>query len=173
MRDSLTPWLPTSCVQGVGGAGRVISARTCSTLPSGVCPGGSSSARPVTYRSPCALDGGVGACALILYAIGRWGGRPVLYRWQRVLRLDEQKLDRADAWFDRRGPQLVFWCRMIPIARSVISVPAGASEMPMLRFCALTTAGSLIWNTVLIGAGLASDATGGRLAHHGDDSRWC
>lgn len=93
--------------------------------------------------------------ALILYAVGRWGGRPVLYRWQRVLRLDERKLDRADAWFDHHGPKLVFWCRMIPIARSVISVPAGASEMSMGRFCALTTAGSLIWNAVLIGAGLA------------------
>lgn len=93
--------------------------------------------------------------ALSLYAVGRWGGRPMLYRWHRVLRLDEPQLDRADAWFDRHGPGLIFWCRMIPLARSVISVPAGASQMPAGRFCALTAAGSLIWNALLIGAGLA------------------
>ena len=91
--------------------------------------------------------------ALLLYAIGRWGGRPVLLRWGRVLRLDEAQLDRADDWFDTHGPKLVFWCRMLPIARSVISVPAGASEMPIVRFLILTTLGSLIWNCALIGAG--------------------
>ena len=92
--------------------------------------------------------------ALLLYALGRWGGRPVLLRWRRVLRLTEEQLDRADNWFDTHGPKLVFWFRMVPIARSVISVPAGASEMPIPRFLALTTAGSLIWNTALIGSGM-------------------
>ena len=92
--------------------------------------------------------------ALLLYAIGRWGGRPVLLRWRRVLRLTEEQLDRADAWFDHHGPKLVFWCRMIPIARSVISVPAGASEMPIARFLVLTSIGSLVWNIALIGAGM-------------------
>jgi membrane protein DedA with SNARE-associated domain len=92
--------------------------------------------------------------ALCLYAIGRWGGRPVLYRWHRVLRVDEAQLDRADHWFDIHGPKLVFWLRMVPLARSVISVPAGASEMPIGRFSLLTGAGSLIWNTLLIGAGM-------------------
>lgn len=91
--------------------------------------------------------------ALLLYAIGRWGGRPVLLRWRRVLRVTEEQLDRADAWFDYHGPKLVFWCRMIPLARSVISVPAGASEMPIGRFVALTALGSALWNTALIGAG--------------------
>jgi membrane protein DedA with SNARE-associated domain len=92
--------------------------------------------------------------ALLLYAIGRWGGRPVLLRWRRVLRLTEDQLDRADAWFDNHGPKLVFWCRMIPLARSVISVPAGASEMPIGRFVLLTTIGSLLWNTALISSGI-------------------
>ncbi|MBD0324246.1 MAG: DedA family protein [Aldersonia sp.] len=92
--------------------------------------------------------------ALLLYSIGRWGGRPVLLRWRRVLRLSEEQLDRADAWFDHHGPKLVFWCRMIPLVRSVISVPAGASEMPIGRFLALTTLGSLIWNAALITSGI-------------------
>lgn len=92
--------------------------------------------------------------ALLLYALGRWGGRPVLLRWHRVLRVDEVQLDRADHWFDTHGPKLVFWCRMIPLARSVISIPAGASEMPIGRFVVLTTVGSLLWNAGLIGAGM-------------------
>lgn len=91
--------------------------------------------------------------ALLLYAIGRWGGRPVLLRWGRVLRLDEPQLDRADHWFDTHGRKLVFWFRMVPIARSVISVPAGASEMPIGQFLLLTTLGSALWNAALIGAG--------------------
>ena len=92
--------------------------------------------------------------ALMLYALGRWGGRPVLLRWRRVLRLTEAQLDRADAWFDHHGPKLVFWCRMIPLARSVISVPAGASEMPIGKFLLLTTLGSLLWNSALIASGM-------------------
>lgn len=93
--------------------------------------------------------------AVVLYALGRWGGRPVLLRWHRVLRLSEAQLDRADDWFDKRGPKLVFWFRMVPLARSVVSVPAGAAEMPFVRFCLLTAAGSAIWNGLLVGAGLA------------------
>ena len=92
--------------------------------------------------------------ALLLYALGRWGGRPVLLRWHHLLRLDEGKLDKADDWFDQRGPKIVFWCRMIPIARSVVSIPAGASEMPLTQFLLFTTAGTLIWNGLLIGAGV-------------------
>jgi membrane protein DedA with SNARE-associated domain len=93
--------------------------------------------------------------ALILYAVGRYGGRPVLLRWGRVLRLDRARLDKADDWFDRRGPLIVLFGRLVPGVRSVVSVPAGASEMPIWRFVALTTLGSAIWNSALIGAGVA------------------
>lgn len=103
--------------------------------------------------------------AAMLYALGRWGGRPVLLRWHTVLRLDEDQLDRADDWFDQHGPKLVFWLRMVPLARSVISVPAGASEMPFLRFCALTAAGSALWNAVLVGAGVAVGRNWEAVAH--------
>ena len=91
--------------------------------------------------------------ALILYAFGRYGGRPLIYRHKRFLRLSEQQLDRADHWFDRRGPWLVLFGRLIPGVRSIVSIPAGASEMPMVQFLALTTAGSAAWNALLIGAG--------------------
>ena len=95
------------------------------------------------------------AGALVLYAIGRYGGRPLLYRYNRVFRLTDAQLDRADAWFDRRGPLIVLLGRLVPTVRSVVSIPAGAAEMPLGQFVALTTLGSAVWNAALVGAGWA------------------
>ena len=93
--------------------------------------------------------------ALLLYALGRVGGRPLLLRHGRLLRLDERRLDRADDWFDAHGARIVLFGRLVPGVRSVVSVPAGLSEMPVGRFVALTALGSTVWNAVLIGAGWA------------------
>jgi membrane protein DedA with SNARE-associated domain len=98
---------------------------------------------------------GATAGALLLYAIGRYGGMPLVLRYKRVLRVTEAEIERADAWFDHYGPWIVFFARMIPIIRSIVSIPAGMSEMPLLRFTLLTAAGAAIWNTGLIGAGYA------------------
>ncbi len=91
--------------------------------------------------------------ALILYALGRWGGRAVVLRYGRMLRVTEHDLDRAESWFDKYGDAVVLFARMIPLARSVVSIPAGMLEMPVLRFTLLTTLGSALWNTLLVGAG--------------------
>ena len=96
--------------------------------------------------------------ALVLYALGRFGGRPLLLRYGRVLRLDERRLDRAEAWFDHRGYWLVLLGRVVPGVRSVISVPAGLARMPLPRFVALTAIGSAVWNAALIGGGWALGA---------------
>lgn len=93
--------------------------------------------------------------AMILYAVARRGGRPLIYRHPKLLRLKEADLDRADAWFDRYGSWIVLFGRLIPGVRSIVSVPAGLSEMPRWRFLALTALGSAIWNSLLIGAGWA------------------
>jgi membrane protein DedA with SNARE-associated domain len=93
--------------------------------------------------------------ALVLYALGRLGGRPLLLRYGRILRLDDRRLDRADAWLDRRGDWIVLFGRLVPGVRSVVSVPAGLSEMPVARFVVLTSIGSAVWNATLIGAGWA------------------
>jgi membrane protein DedA with SNARE-associated domain len=92
------------------------------------------------------------AGALILYAIARLGGRRVIVRF---LRIKERDLDRADAWFDRHGAPIVLFGRLVPGARSLVSIPAGLSEMPLLKFTGLTTLGSAVWNCALIGAGWA------------------
>jgi membrane protein DedA with SNARE-associated domain len=102
-----------------------------------------------------AATAGSVAGAVVLYLVGRYGGRPVLLRYGRLLRLDERKLDRADDWFDRHGPKIVFFGRFLPGLRSIVSIPAGMSEMPWRTFVPLTAAGSALWNIALIEAGLA------------------
>jgi membrane protein DedA with SNARE-associated domain len=102
-----------------------------------------------------AATAGAVAGALIIYGVARFGGRALLLRYGRILRLREADLDRADDWFDRYGWWIVLGGRLIPGARSLVSVPAGLSEMPIWRFIALTTLGSAIWNAALVGAGWA------------------
>jgi len=96
--------------------------------------------------------------ALILYALGRYGGRKLVLRYGRFLHVDEDGLDRADGWFRRYGDWVVLFARVVPLARSVVSIPAGTMKMPAVRFVALTALGSLAWNTLLIGAGLVLGA---------------
>ena len=91
--------------------------------------------------------------AWMLYALGRYGGRPAVLRWGGVLRVREPELDRAERWFDRFGDRVVLAGRVIPLARSIVSIPAGTMRMPLVRFSLLTAIGSLVWNLVLITAG--------------------
>ncbi len=93
------------------------------------------------------------AGALILYALGRHGGRPLILRYGRALRVKDKDLDRAEGWFERCGGSIVLFARVVPLARSVVSIPAGILKMPLGRFTLLTTVGSAAWNTLLIGAG--------------------
>jgi membrane protein DedA with SNARE-associated domain len=102
--------------------------------------------------------------ALLLYWLGRRGGRPAVLRFGRVLRVTEDDLDRADEWMERRGSWAVLLGRMVPGLRSIVSIPAGALCMPVVRFTALTTVGSAIWNAALIGAGVALGSAYSRLS---------
>ena len=68
----------------------------------------------------------------------------------KILRLKEEDIEKADKWFDNKGNKTVFFCRFIPIVRSLISIPAGMSEMSISKFLLYTFLGSLIWNTVLV-----------------------
>ena len=93
------------------------------------------------------------AGALILYAIGRYGGRPAVERWGRVLRVGPADLARAERWFERWGDWVVLFSRLVPLVRSVVSVPAGTMRMSVPRFTVLTAIGSLVWNVLLVRAG--------------------
>jgi membrane protein DedA with SNARE-associated domain len=93
------------------------------------------------------------AGALVLYALGRWGGRELILRYGGVLRIKEADLVRADEWFDRYGGAMVLFGRMVPGVRSLVSIPAGLSEMPLGRFVLLSALGSCMWNALLMGVG--------------------
>ena len=71
------------------------------------------------------------AGALLLYAIARFGGRKLVLRFGKFLRVKETDLDRADDWFDTHGGWVVLFGRLVPGARSLVSIPAGLSEMPV------------------------------------------
>lgn len=100
-----------------------------------------------------AATAGSVAGAVILYYFGQLAGRPAMERWGHKVRLHAKDLDRADDWFARYGMWVVFFGRLVPGVRSIVSIPAGASSMPMPQFLLLTTAGSALWNALLIGAG--------------------
>jgi len=68
--------------------------------------------------------------------------------------VDKQSLDRAEGWFRSYGDWVVLFARVVPVARSIISIPAGTAKMPLVRFVVLTTIGSTLWNAALIGAGV-------------------
>ncbi len=92
--------------------------------------------------------------ALALYALGAILGRDKLRTI--VIKIPLVKVsdfDRTEAWFKKHETQTVFWGRMVPIFRSLISIPAGVERMPITQFVIYTTTGSLIWNSVLIVAG--------------------
>lgn len=97
------------------------------------------------------------AGALLWYWIGLRIGTERLRRFARRhghwLTLDENEVDRAITWFDHYGWWAVFFGRMVPAVRTLISVPAGLAEMPMLPFLAVTTVGSALWVTFLTMAG--------------------
>lgn len=92
--------------------------------------------------------------ALALYLLGAVLGRDRFRTiWARLPLVDLQDLDRTEAWFDKHGRKAIFFGRMIPIFRSLISIPAGIERMPILIFTLLTLAGSLIWNSIFVLAG--------------------
>lgn len=98
--------------------------------------------------------GGSVVGAFALYTLGVLLGRDRLRAiWAQLPLVKMSDLDKTEAWFDRHGKKTVFFGRMIPIFRSLISIPAGVERMPVLVFTGLTLAGSLIWNTIFVYAG--------------------
>jgi membrane protein DedA with SNARE-associated domain len=92
--------------------------------------------------------------ALVLYYLGALLGRDRIRVIAKKLPLvDVSDVDKTEDWFDRHGSKAVFIGRMVPVFRSLISIPAGIERMALTKFVVLTATGSLIWNTALIMAG--------------------
>ena len=104
------------------------------------------------------------AGAVILYSVGRFLPDEVFRKLLcgqigHLLHFRLEDVDLAKGWFRERGRSAVFLCRLIPIVRSLISIPAGIARMPFVPFLVFTAAGRLLWNTVLVYAGrIAGDS---------------
>lgn len=106
-----------------------------------------------------AATAGSVAGAVILYGIGYLLNvdrlEKIIGRWGHILRIKKEDIQKADAWFEKYGYWTVLFCRMIPLIRSLISIPAGMSQMKFWLFLVFTTIGTLIWNIVLVSVGAA------------------
>ena len=93
--------------------------------------------------------------AILLYLIGRILNADKIAnivdgKIGKYLHLKKQDIEKANNWFSKKGKYTVFFCRFVPIVRSLISIPAGMNKMNFGLFLTLTTIGTSIWNTVLV-----------------------
>jgi membrane protein DedA with SNARE-associated domain len=89
------------------------------------------------------------------YAIGRFGGRPLVDRYGRYVHLTHANLDRVHGFFERYGSFAIFVCRFVPVIRGIISIPAGLAEMNLLHFYLWYALGSAVFCGALVWLGVA------------------
>ncbi|MEC0178832.1 DedA family protein [Paenibacillus favisporus] len=110
--------------------------------------------------------------AVILYGIGLLLDvnrlERIVAKWGRILRVKSSDIAKSEKWFSRYGYFTVFFCRMIPLVRSLISIPAGMARMKFGLFLLFTTVGTLIWNTVLVYLGAALGDSWESILHYMD-----
>ena len=143
--ENLFPPIPSEVILTFGGVMTVCTDMT----PGGV----------ILFSTAGSLAG-----AVILYSVGRFLPDEVFRKLLcgqigHLLHFRLEDVDLAKGWFRERGRSAVFLCRLIPIVRSLISIPAGIARMPFVPFLVFTAAGSLLWSTVLVYAGrIAGDS---------------
>jgi membrane protein DedA with SNARE-associated domain len=95
-----------------------------------------------------ALAGAFGCVigSIIAYAIGAYGGRPLIEKYGKYILISKHDLNMADRWFDKYGNIIVFTGRLLPVIRTFISLPAGISRMNFIKFIFYTFIGSFIWS---------------------------
>jgi membrane protein DedA with SNARE-associated domain len=92
--------------------------------------------------------------SLVGYAVGAFGGRPLVARYGRYVLISAHDLEVAEGWFARYGEATVFFSRMLPIVRTFISVPAGVARMPLWRFLTFSVLGAIPWVMLLVWGGM-------------------
>ncbi len=97
--------------------------------------------------------------AIILYGVGYLLNverlERIVDRWGGILRVTREDLNKATDWFKRYGYWTVLFCRMVPLVRSLISIPAGMSKMNFQLFLLFTVIGTALWNLILVSIGAA------------------
>jgi membrane protein DedA with SNARE-associated domain len=110
--------------------------------------------------------------AIILYGVGRLlpteKMERIIGKWGHIFGLKKEDVKRAEGWFIRRGTLTVFFCRFIPVVRSLISIPAGMAHMHQGPFLLYTTFGTAIWNVVLVYLGAVAGAGWERITQYTD-----
>lgn len=109
--------------------------------------------------------------AIILYFIGRMVSTEYLNRLisgkiGRILRLDPKDFTKAKNIFSKKSASTVFFCRFIPVVRSLISIPAGTAKMNLPVFILFTTLGTFIWNAVLVWLGVYAGASWEKIVNY-------
>jgi membrane protein DedA with SNARE-associated domain len=136
--ETVIPPIPSEAVLGLAGAN--INAGRMSVVP------------VIFFATLGSILG-----AAFFYAVGAALGPKRSHAFlDRLPLVETEDVDRTFEWFEKHGRSAVFFGRMVPIVRSFISVPAGVVRMPFLQFITYTAGGSLIWNSVLIGLGVAA-----------------
>lgn len=92
--------------------------------------------------------------SIIAYAVGFYGGRPLIEKYGKYIFISSRDLELADKWFSRHGQKAVFFSRLLPAIRTFISLPAGIARMNFKKFCFYTFLGALPWSYFLAYAGL-------------------
>ncbi|MFD1956269.1 DedA family protein [Paenibacillus thailandensis] len=86
----------------------------------------------------------------ILYALGRYGGRPLVNKYGKYIKIKEKHVDIAESWFQKYGAGIVFTARFVPVMRQVISIPAGMARMNFGLFTLLTALASIPWSLLFV-----------------------
>jgi membrane protein DedA with SNARE-associated domain len=102
------------------------------------------------------------------WAIGLYGGRPLVERQGRLLHLGPERFDRAERWFDRHDRWAVLLGRVTPVVRSFVSIPAGIFEMPLAPYTLFTLIGSALWAFAFAAIGYAVGSNYERFHHFFD-----
>lgn len=140
MLENVFPPIPSEVILTVGG---FMTSTTDMTIPGVILAStaGSVSGAVVLYGFGLLLD------------VERL--EKIVDKYGRVLRVKRADIYRADAWFDRYGIWTIFFARLVPLVRSLISIPAGMANTKFWLFITFTTLGTLLWNTVLVFIGEA------------------
>lgn len=85
----------------------------------------------------------------ISYMLGKYAGRPFVIKFGKYLLLNEDHLTSTEQFFNKHGQKAVFISRFIPVVRHLISIPAGTSNMPFIKFIVYTVVGATLWNSFL------------------------
>lgn len=140
MLENVFPPIPSEVILTVGG---FMTSTTDMTIPGVIL----------------ASTAGSVSGAVVLYGLGLLLDverlEKIVDKYGRVLRVKRADIYRADAWFDRYGIWTIFFARLVPLVRSLISIPAGMANTKFWLFITFTTLGTLLWNTVLVFIGEA------------------